>query len=144
MLLKKLKKIIGEMKNNTDSYEYYITNIPTEVVEKSQEEWKEELEALKPAVRKKLTEVYGMVFHDWWIDAQCKNILDDMPGELYQNVWEWIRDEPISVIRIGELSIKQIIDYTKHDFLDCAELMCRYTKRGCTYARGILNYYFLM
>lgn len=145
MLLRKWKEMVKKIKKNSGLDEYNVANIPeNKIIEKSETEWQEELEALKPAVRRKLTEVYGCIFHDWWIEQTCKEMLDDMPKELYQNVWEWIEDKPISEIRVGELSIKQIMEYTKHGFLDCAELMCRYVKRGCADEEGILGYYELL
>lgn len=69
-----------------------------------------ELGILRESCLKKLIEVCGKWKCDYWIEQNCKEMLDDMPEKLYQNVWEWIRDEPISEIMIGKLSIKRIME----------------------------------
>lgn len=132
MLLRKWKEMVKKIKKNSGLDECNVANIPeNKIIEKSETEWQEELEVLKPAVRQKLTEVCGKWVHDWWIDAQCKNILDDMPKELYQNVWEWIRDEPISEIMVGKLSIKRIMESNNMYFIEATELMMQYVRNGC-------------
>lgn len=80
------------------------------MMEKTEEVSQEELDTLREACLKKLTEICGKWKCDYWIEQNCKEMLDDMPEELYQNVWEWIRDEPISEIMIGKLSIKRIME----------------------------------
>lgn len=66
------------------------------------------------------------------------DLMKDMPDELLPNIVEWINDEPISDIRIGKLSIKDIMycfytpkDKIVNDFIDSANAMKEYVKNGC-------------
>ena len=40
----------------------------------------------------------------------AKEMILDMPEELYPNIEEWLNDEEISDILIGELSVKRVMD----------------------------------
>lgn len=114
------------------------------MMEKTEEISQEELDILKEACLKKLTDIMSRWIHEEYIEHVCKEMLDDMPEELYQNVWEWIEDKPISEIRIGELSIKELMEYTKVDFINCTKLMMRYIRGGCVNTIFFLNAYMRM
>lgn len=60
----------------------------------------------------------------------------ELPMELYQNLNEWIDEKPISEIKYGDLSIKEIVDtYAKMNrgatFVDCCDDMLYYIQTGC-------------
>lgn len=71
------------------------------MVEKTEEVSQEELDTLREACLKKLTDIMSRWIHEGYIEHVCKAMLDDMPEELYQNVWEWIEDKPISETGLG-------------------------------------------
>lgn len=98
-----------------------------------------ELGILWESCLKKLIEVCGKWKCDYWIEQNCKEMLDDMPEELYQNVWEWIEDKPISEVIVGDLSINQVMEANKTNFIDGTRLMMRYIRCGCSNPAFILN-----
>lgn len=100
-----------------------------------------ELGILRESCLKKLIEVCGKWKCDYWIEQNCKEMLDDMPEKLYQNVWEWIRDEPISEIMIGELSIKRIMESNNMYFIKATRFMMQYVRNGCRGEEYYLTYY---
>lgn len=146
MLLTEGKETVKKMQTNFDSEEIQTGGILTKenkIIELRTTN-QDEFEILRESCLKKLTEICGRWKCGYWIEQTCKNMLDGMPEELYQNVWEWIEDKPISEIRIGELSIKELMKYTKVDFINCTKLMMSYIRRGCVDAIFFLNAYMRM
>ncbi len=109
------------------------------MMKKTEEVSQEELDTLREACLKKLTDIMSRWIHEEYIEHVCKAMLDDMPEELYQNVWEWIEDKPISEVIVGDLSINQVMEANKTNFIDGTRLMMRYIRCGCSNPAFILN-----
>lgn len=102
----------------------------------TQERWKYSVRCtLQKYMYNKLMET-GF-YYDEQADMKSKRIMKDLPEELFPNIEEWLNDEPISEIRYGDLSIKELMDFGKdrrgrqNNFLKCLELMILYIKDGC-------------
>lgn len=82
---------------------------------------------------------------DIFIRQLADDLIKDMPKELLQNIVEWINDEPLSDIKIGNLSIKEIMycHYTDknkiiHGFMRSAKAMKEYVQSGCKNRDAVL------
>lgn len=102
----------------------------------SQERWKESVRfCYQMFIRDKLMK--NGFYSCYHADKRSERIMKDLPEELFPNVEEWLNDEPISEIKYGDLSIKELMDFGKNrnggqnGFLECIELMVLYIKEGC-------------
>ena len=73
--------------------------------------------------------------------AWANDLVDNLPNSLLKNIEEWVFDEEISEIRVGNLSIKEIMNYTHQPFYECAWLMGKYIKNGCKDEITFLHYF---
>lgn len=76
-------------------------------------------------------------FDDFWADDTANILIQNLPKELYINLHEWIDDEPISDIKYGGVSIKDIMEQDikklgyEHGFVDSAKAIIKYIKTDC-------------
>lgn len=101
------------------------------MMKKTEEVSQEELDTLREACLNKLTDIMSRWVSDYFIEQTCKAMLDDMPKALHQNIWEWIEDKPISEVIVGDLSINQVMEANKIDFISATKLMMKYVRWGC-------------
>lgn len=93
-----------------------------------------ELDVYRVNICRKMMEVYGCD-NDFAI-RKTERLMENMPRELLQNIEEWLDDEPISDVVIGEVSVKMIMEQHKedgiiHNFIDSLFVMKDYVNSGC-------------
>ena len=85
---------------------------------------------LHPEVTKAMEEYCG--YPRRHAEAAAKDLLQVLPDELFPNLYEWLRGEPISDLRVGKYSIFVIMKIwnlnEKKDFPLAAETMSLYIR----------------
>lgn len=76
-----------------------------------------------------------------------QKLIEDVPKELYQNIQEWIDEKPISDIKYGGISIKDIMEQDfvgmgiYHSFIESLMALLLYIEHGCKDKTLCKNYF---